>query len=502
MHLKLYILSVCTLKGEKMKKILKAILMAALCALVCFAVTSCKSKYADYTITVIDEIGNPMSNVMVKFTDANGESKTRITDKEGKAIFPEALVGENTVKLEKGFSDATIITSEYSLDKKTTSLRAVVVDETKIQSIYGDVADDAYAYNVGAGTYNIPGTAGKTTYLVFNAIKDGIYKVSFTSDDSDMTVGYYGIPMFVQSSHRGEGAYDGKTFEIVIHDTGTPYVIGLNCVSGLDAALTIERVGDAPFDPQFADPEIVKATENFKYYTPFVLNTMTDSNRDVYDISIVSLTTPGIGFEGTYIATIKNGTATKDVVVTEKKITVSSGTNSVEYRYKIENGVPVVIDNNDEKIEDLKFTVKTDATVTDLDLADENLSVTVNNGYYYTADGKQIYVHINSASKYFPVTLALLAGITDNNVGIGIGGDVYDENGNFVAKYSYNNMIIEYYQYIDANGLYPLTVELADAIKNHGNYVGWWDKTNPNFILGEFEFVQENAWLFLGCTVE
>lgn len=243
-------------------------------------------KNVDYTVTVIDEIGNPVSNVMVKLTDATGETKTRVTDKSGKAIFKEIKVkkigNNNTVKLDKGMSNAKILTAEYQLDKKSTELRAVVCDESKTQNITGLIDDGNYAYNAVVGTYNIPATAGKTTYLIFTSNISGTYKISFSSDDTEMTVGHYGIPMYVQSVHTLEGEYDGKSFEFIIQDVATPHVIGLNCVNTADAVLTIERIGDAPFDPSYVAWTDVKAPDN--------LTKCDTSGKTLESIDIESLT--------------------------------------------------------------------------------------------------------------------------------------------------------------------------------------------------------------------
>ena len=367
--------------------------------------------YEDYSITVVDELGNPMSNVMVKFTDSEGTPKTRITDKDGKVTFVGVLVGESVVNLEKGFSDAIILTEEYNLDANTTSLTAVVADETKIRVIYGDVADDTYAYAVGAGTYNVRTNAGEISYLIFLPSVSGIYKVSFTSDDSDMKVAHHGIPMYVQANHTLDGAYDGKSFEIIVHDIGTPHVIGLNATETTTASLTIERTGDAPFDPQFVEWTEVTAKEQFAEFNTGLL-------------------------------------------------------------------MP-------------------------LDISDSSLSVTLgDDGYYYTADGKLVYARITSTSQYLEASIALIAGFVDENVGQNFGGYVYDNDGNFVAKYSYNSMIGAYSEHCDANGVYPLTEELAEAIKLHGSSAGWWNPTSSNFLFNGHLYSEENAWLFLCCTAE
>lgn len=412
-----------------MKKILKTLLIVMLCALALFAITSCKPEpeYKDYTVTVIDEIGNPMNNVMVKLTDSEGNTKTRVTGKDGTAVFVGVLVGENTVKLEKSLSDAVILTEKYTLDENTTSLRAIVRDETKTQHISGAVDDNTYATNIGIGTYNIPAQAGKTTYLIFNANSRGTYKVSFSSDDSKMTVGHYGIPMYVQSTHTLDGAYDGKSFEIIVQDIATPNVIGLNCVNTSDAKLTIERIGDAPFDPAFNVPTVNVQMQK----------------------------------EGLEKCTLASGTLLTDFDVTNTEITV-------------------------ELRED---------------------------GYYYTSDGKLIYLRLASLGDYSSYIDKPVASIYDI-VGLGgyqmggvggsnFGGYVYEDNGDYKEKRIYNDMISSYYELCDNEpGVYPLTDELAEALKVHGDNAGWFDKTNENTYLFKVPVVDDNAWLFMCCTVE
>ncbi len=218
-------------------------------------------KYADYTVTVTDALGLPMSDIVVKFIDENGETKTRVTDDSGIAVMKNTLVGKFTVKIESGASQAIIPISEYVLDNGTTTLRAFAHSIDKFQHLAGDVAEDTYATNVGIGTYNVPVTAGEMVYFVFYSTSSGVYKISIPEDCS-ATVGYYGIPMFIQSTHRGDGEYDGKSFELVIRDTATPYVIGINSTDSADVVLNVERIGDPPFDPTYDVPlRVVEAQQ-------------------------------------------------------------------------------------------------------------------------------------------------------------------------------------------------------------------------------------------------
>ena len=376
-----------------------------------------ETDYADYSVTVVDGLGNPMPNVMVKFTNSDGESKKRVTDTEGYAALKNVKTGNYKITLEKGYSTAEFDKSEYELTAETTSLKVIVRDEEKSVDIYGEIGSDAFAYTVSAGSYNIPCPEDEyMIYFVFYAQTKGVYKVTLSSDDEDKTVGYYGIPMFVQTTHRGESEYDGKTFELVIQDTATPYVLGIKSSEAVAANLTIERIGDAPFDP---------------YYAPWT---------------------------------------------------------EVTAEFEIE-----------------KCDLPDGAYLTDLNVTDKNLTVTLgDDGYYYTSDGKLVYLRINSvsAASYLDVSIAFIAGLVDKNFGQNFGGYVYDENGEFVGKYTYNTMLASYYECCDSSGVYPLTAELAEAIQVHGNSNGWWNPDAANYLFNGIPVVEDNAWLFLCCTVD
>ena len=381
--------------------------------------------YLDYEITVVDSIGNPFANVMVSFTTPEGEVKTRVTGNDGKAVLQNMLEGEYKVKIERGFSSAVISKSEYTLTKDNPSIVIKARDEKNSFEIYGNLEGVTYASNISAGSFTPFIDANTTSYFVFYATSSGVYKVSVTSDEPSMTVGYYGIPLFVQSTHCGEGEYDGKSFELLIQDYSTPYVIGVSSTNDATANLVIERTGDAPFDPIFEDWTNVESTA-----------TLTQCDT-------------------------------------------------------------------------------TGKTLVDFDIASEDITVSLgDDGYYYTNDGKPVYIRITSTTGHGYVnenhefvsllggSLALLAGHVDDKVGINIGGYVFDEDGEFVGKYLYNGMIKTYMDYVDSKyGVVPLTAELAECIKLHGESNGWWNSNSGGYLFSQVEVNPENAWLFL-CMVE
>jgi hypothetical protein len=382
--------------------------------------------YLDYTVTVVDGAGKPMSNVMVKFTTPDGETKTRITEKDGIASLKNVIEGAYKVNLEAGLSDAIVLVKEYTLTKETNSIYAVVRDSKNSIEIYGAVEDGTYASSIDAGAHIIPCTAGEMSYYLFYARTPGVYKVALTSSDEQMTLGYYGMPMFVQSNHCGDGAYDGKSFELIIQDITTPYIFGIKANENAIANLTVERTGDAPFDPNYADWIEVTAEGPF---------TVCDT---------------------------------------------------------------------------------TGKTLVDVDISAESFDITLgSDGYYYTADGKAVYIRLTTAPGHsymdeefnsqlvFGGSLALMAGLVEGqDVGNNIGGYVYDENGNFVNKYRYNQMIATYLDYVDSTyGVVQLNAELVECIKLHGQSSGWFNPDSYGYLFGSIEVNDDISWLFL-CMVE
>ncbi|MBQ3017149.1 MAG: Ig-like domain-containing protein [Clostridia bacterium] len=79
---------------------------------------------------------------------------------------------------------------------------------------------------------------------------------------------------------------------------------------------------------------------------------------------------------------------------------------------------------------------------------------------------------------------------------------IYDENGEFKDKITYAPMMYDYFEAADDTvGVYPLTNDLAVAIKDMGNVLGWYKPANPgetHLIFGT-DPVTANAWLFACC---
>lgn len=143
--------------------------------------------------------------------------------------------------------------------------------------------------------------------------------------------------------------------------------------------------------------------------------------------------------------------------------------------------------------------------LTDLNLTDRNLTLVKNenDGLYHlgTADGPVIYMRVTSAT-----SSAYLGGGSLEGVGATLfGAMIYDANGNYLRRESYNAVINSYVEYCNEynkdGGVCPLTDDLINMMQVAGGARGWYDKTNANeYLFSEvIGLVEENAWMFLCC---
>ena len=70
--------------------------------------------------------------------------------------------------------------------------------------------------------------------------------------------------------------------------------------------------------------------------------------------------------------------------------------------------------------------------------------------------------------------------------GNGISGYVYDNAGNILERKDYTAMMEAYIKKADTTyGVYALTEELREAVQNYGEYKGWFDKNNADYLFGD-----------------
>lgn len=119
-------------------------------------------------------------------------------------------------------------------------------------------------------------------------------------------------------------------------------------------------------------------------------------------------------------------------------------------------------------------------------------------GYYHfgTATGPIVYINLGKTAPYISLQTVIqgdgLAG------GAPIREYFYDENGEFVKKEDYTEILNSYFDNMDEKlYVYPLNDDLIYILKNGCN--GWWDETSPDYIFDGCN--PEIGWMFALCYV-
>ena len=119
-------------------------------------------------------------------------------------------------------------------------------------------------------------------------------------------------------------------------------------------------------------------------------------------------------------------------------------------------------------------------------------------GYYHldSENGPVVYMHLAKGAPY--VALQTIIEGDGPMGGAPIRRYFYDENGNFVKKEDYTDILSNYFKNMDQDlGIYPLTDDLIYIVKNACS--GWWDSSSPDYI---FEGCNpELGWMFACCWV-
>lgn len=151
------------------------------------------------------------------------------------------------------------------------------------------------------------------------------------------------------------------------------------------------------------------------------------------------------------------------------------------------------------------YDLPDNVTLVDLDLTDADLTVIYNeeDGFYHygTVDGPVVLIRLATATP----NNANFAGFSEmfaHNGFTGFNCYIFDDEGNFVSKEQYHNMMVQYIEAVDPDtGVYPLTRNIAEAIQNYGAANGWWEESAANRFFGAaiLDFAEGKAWLFACC---
>ncbi len=262
-------------------------------------------------------------------------------------------------------------------------------------------------------------------------------------------------------------------------------------------------------------------TENDRTYYIF-----TPTRPGIYRFSVEGETSVTVGYYGMPIQPLKDnaltlaedGSLTIEVkernigetadTTTRYVIGLSAGEGVSDAIFHVEYvGEPVKTPTDEPWIDvlaDRELTAykKKRGTLTDLDIFNPDLTVVFNeaDGYYHldTVDGPVVLLRLTEKSPY----LAAFTTMCDTGR---LGAYIYDDEGNFLRKESFNALIAQYAAICDTKyGICPLDAKLAYMLKTLGESRQWWDFESGNHLfVGEEEAVPvDTAWLFACCYLD
>ena len=200
----------------------------------------------EYSVTITDSFGNPVSDVKVTFMSGDTAVAEASTDASGKAAVKLA---EGDYDVIPDVGDSYVSTSAKLTASAPTSEIMLVCYATNPQYVYPGATDtdtvSGGVYDVQVGSVCVPVEKGKIRYLFFAPTEGAVYHVYTDSDKVE--VGYYGGSFFVTSTNSGVYDESGALILEVLHSSvGNKMVIGLTSTSATvdECIFTIVRASD------------------------------------------------------------------------------------------------------------------------------------------------------------------------------------------------------------------------------------------------------------------
>lgn len=230
---------------------------------------------AGYYVQVVDALGNPYTDgVVVQFMQNGAPAGMQKTDDKGIAAKDLA---DGTYTVELSFTDTTTEyhhnAAEVTLtpdSKSATVILAKLPGKEETTLTRGD--KNMKAYDVGVGCTYVTLTKGERNYFLFTPTMAGDYE--FSLPGSTATLGYYGMPHYVQEKHAGAEVVDGKfkstikASAIGTSGAGTAVmVLGIDAGENENATLSIQRVGDPTWDVSDEPWVAYQTTAQLSQYT-------------------------------------------------------------------------------------------------------------------------------------------------------------------------------------------------------------------------------------------
>ncbi len=196
---------------------------------------------ADYSVTVVDGFGNPVSGIKVSFMSGSTVAAEAVTDNSGKASV-KLNEGNYEVSVDAGDSYYAPSSVKLTVSEPSAELRLAGYAKNP-EFVYPDEKNGVY--QVSVGSLRVPVAKDEMRYFFFAPSEGAVYKVY--TDSEKVEVGYYGGSFYVSSNNTGKMDENGvMTLEVLQSQVGNILVIGLKSTSAAvdECTLTIEKVSN------------------------------------------------------------------------------------------------------------------------------------------------------------------------------------------------------------------------------------------------------------------
>lgn len=459
----------------------------------------------DYTVRVVDDEGNPIPGVLITIgnnfgtTDADGVVTLSLEQGQYTAVigapegyyadeiavdFPE---GSNVlgITLHEGSGEATGIAYTVNVvNANGEPLKNIVVtfNQNGKPVTMAVAAEGTVTVNLPAGTYHVTLTSASGASLKFDAAQ-----ATLTADKTSTT-----ITVAEQLDKDNiQSAWWGYYYEI---STGS-FWVDLTDTQNFSTEYSRYMYVFLPTESgiyRFSASEGVVLGYYGAINFPNGPSNSTDNENGYFEITVRDSE-----FDG--------GNQPALVIGLERTGKVSNATITVTRVGDPPAELPRVVY---EPVCQLVQTPTITGKVNYVDLTQAHSIEKGSDGYYYL-NGKKLYVNLSNSAPY--LTFSNMLGWsydsttgqwTSGQTGTGLRAAIY-EDGVAVYVEDYTQCMTDYVKVSDpVSGLYALNDDLIHMIQNAGEYMGWWDSSNPNFLLTSVEGLNpESGWMFAVCTV-
>ena len=248
-----------------------------------------------YGIWIVDGLGNPISDVIVKLMK-DGEM-IKMYPYSGEFVSFDVEIGTYQLELDLSQLNQSYVydITECTLtpDNRSAYVRLFLkTEETETIYVGYPIELDYTAYHVSEGSYQVDLAKNDYTFFIFTPKTAATYAFTYECE-SELSVGYHGGTFFVQGQDISSGTKDfgkygnGLYGDIYQSNIGGSIVISIKSTDASSCIFNVYNIGetgtrleDQPWTPYLEDAEKVDAQLALKgegEYTPIDLTDLTIS---------------------------------------------------------------------------------------------------------------------------------------------------------------------------------------------------------------------------------